>query len=203
MNRIFSLLFVSAILACSVEAQAQSALNVRVRGAIIGLDGHELQVKSRDGRELLIGIADTTKIKSVVAHKLSDIKQGSFIGVTAIRKASHGPLVAREVHIFAESQRGMGEGHYAWDLEPGSTMTNANVDAITKTVAGTELTLSYKDGSQKIIVPRGAPIVSFRPAGKSDLRKGAWIFCIAQQTANGSLTAQHISVGKNGMKPPM
>jgi len=202
-NKACSLLLVSAIVFGSVEAQAQSALSVRVRGTITGFDGHELQVKSRDDKKLHIDITDATKIKTVVAHKLSDIKQGSFVGVTAIRKVMHGPLVAREVHIFPEAQRGVGEGHYAWDLEPGSTMTNANVDAIVHTKAGTELTLSYKEGRRKIIVPRDVPIVSFRPADKSALRKGMQIFCIAQESANGSLKAKHISVGKNGMKPPM
>ncbi len=82
-------------------------------------------------------------------------------------------------------------------------MTNANVDAIVDTNNGKELTLSYKGGSQKIIVRQGVPIVSFKPADKSLLKTGAQIFCITQQAADGSLTAQYISVGENGMKPPM
>ena len=203
MNKIFALLFASAIVFGSVDVQAQSALNVRIRGSISAFDGHELQVRSRNGTDLQIDITEATKIKTIVALGMRDIKRGSFVGVTAIQKVPGGPLVAREVHVFAESQRGMGEGHYAWDLEPGSTMTNANVDAIVNTRNGKELTLGYKGGRQKIIVPRGVPIVTFRPADKSVLKAGARIFCIAQQTADGSLTAQHISVGKNGTKPPM
>jgi hypothetical protein len=203
MNKAGALLLVSAFLFGWVNAEARSALSMRVRGSITDFDGHELRIKTRDGRNLNIGVTNATRIKAIVALKIRDIKRGSFVGVTAITKAPGGPLLAREVHIFAESQRGIGEGHYAWDLEPGSTMTNGNVDAIVDSVNGKELTLSYKGGRQKIIVPKGAPIVAFQPADKSLLKAGAQIFCIAQQTANGSLTAQHVSVGVNGMKPPM
>ncbi|MBI5891464.1 MAG: hypothetical protein HZB47_12475 [Nitrosomonadales bacterium] len=203
MNKAKAILLVSALVLGLMDAQAQSVLNMRVRGAIAGFDGHELQVKTSDGRNLNIGVNGATKIKSVVALKPGDIKRNSFVGVTAVPKVPGGPLLAREVHIFAETQRGMGEGHYAWDLEPGSSMTNANVDAIANTVNGKELTLSYQGGRQKIIVPRGVPVVSFRPANKSVLKKGAQIFCVARQAADGSLTAQHISVGQKGMKPPM
>ena len=107
------------------------------------------------------------------------------------------------MHLFAEAQRGTGEGHYDWDLEPGSSMTNANVDAIVNTNDGKELTLSYKGGSQKIIVPQDVPIVTFKPADESMLKAGAELFIITQQVDDGSLTAQHILVGKDGMKPPM
>jgi hypothetical protein len=203
MNKASTLLLASAILFGWANAETQSTLSIRVRGSITGFSGHELQVKTRDGRNLNIAIAESTKIKVIVALKLSDIKQGSFVGVTAVERVPGDPLLASEVHIFAESQRGMGEGHYAWDLEPGSTMTNANVDAIVNANNGKELTLSYKGGHQNIIVPRGTPIVSFRAADESVLKAGAQIFCIAQQAADGSLAAQYISVGKNGLKPPM
>jgi len=203
MNKAGALLLASAILFGWVNAEAQSTLSARVRGSITGFDGHELQVKTRDGKTLNIAVTEATKIKALVALKMSDIKQGGFVGVTAIPGTSEGSLLAREVHVFSESQRGLGEGHYAWDLEPNSTMTNGNVDAIVNTGNGKELTLGYKDGKKKIIVPKSVPIVSFQSADKSLLKVGALIFCIAQQAADGSLTAQHVSVGMNGMKPPM
>jgi hypothetical protein len=203
LNKIFALLFASAMVFGSVDVQAQSALNARIRGSIFAFDGHELGVRSRDGTNLYIDVTGITKIKTVVVLRMSDIKRGSFVGVTAVQKVPEGPLVAREVHIFAESQRGMGEGHYAWDLEPGSTMTNANVDAIVNNNNGKVLTLGFKGGRQKIYVPKGVPIITFQPADKSVLKTGAQIFCIARQAADGRLTALHISVGKNGAKPPM
>lgn len=202
-NKIRALLITGMVLLALGNAQAQSLPNMRIRGSITAFDGHELQIKTRDGKELKVGIADTTKINVLTALKLKDVKQGSFVGVTAIQHGPGTPLQAREVHLFAPAQRGTGEGHYDWDLEPGSSMTNANVDAIVDTNNGEELKLSYKGGSQQILVTKDVPIVAIKPAGKSLLKVGALIFCIAQQAADGSLTAQHISVGEHGLKPPM
>jgi len=203
MNKIKALLLASTVLFGLANALAQSQPAARIRGAVTGFDGHELQVKTREGKDLKVNVADDTRISVLTALRMSDIKQGSFVGVTAVRHGPGTPLQAREVHLFAPAQRGTGEGHYEWDLEPGSSMTNANVDAIVDTNDGKELTLSYKGGSQKIIVPRGVPIVAFEPADRSLLRTGAQVFIGALQAADGSLTARYISIGQGGMKPPM
>ncbi len=203
MNKVNALVFAGTILFGLTNALAQPQPTIRIRGAVTAFDGHELQVKTREGKELKMNLADDTKVNVLSALKMSDIKQGSFVGVTAIQHGPGTPLQAREVHVFPESLRGTGEGHYDWDLEPGSSMTNANVDAIVNTNTGEELTLSYKGGSQKIVVPKGIPIVTFTPADKSLLKAGARVFIITQQAADGSLTAQRMLVGKNGMKPPM
>jgi hypothetical protein len=200
MNRIKALLLAGWFLLGMVNAMAQAQPTVRIRGVIVEVDGHELQVKTREGKKLKVNIADA-RIKVLSPLRISDIKQGSFVGVTAIRRGT--VLRALEVHLFPEAQRGTGEGHYGWDLEPGSTMTNANVDAIVNTSNGKELTLSYRGGSQKIVVPQGTPIVSFISADKSLLKAGVQVFIIAHQAADGSLTAQRIMAGKDGMKPPM
>jgi len=201
MNRVNALLLLGTLLLACANAQAETS--VRVRGAVTGFDGYTLQVTTRAGKDLKLGVTDSTRISVLFPVKMSDIKQGSFVGVTAIKEGPGAPLQAREVHVFAEAQRGTGEGHYDWDLEPGSSMTNANVDAIVDTNTGKELSLSYKGGKQKIVVPAGVPIVSFKPADKSLLKVGAQIFGIAQQATDGSLSAQRISVGMDGMKPPM
>ena len=106
-------------------AWAQDA--IRIRGAIEGVDGSTYLVKARDGAELKVVLADNPQIASIVKASLSDIKQGTFVGVTAMPKAD-GSQSALEVHIFPEAMRGTGEGHYPWDLRPQSTMTNANVE---------------------------------------------------------------------------
>lgn len=192
-------LFLLAVFSISSPADAAE----RIRGAVTSFDGHLLQVKTRDGREATLSITDSTTISSMVACKMSDIKKGSFVGVTAVPSDSNDWLVAREVHIFPEAQRGTGEGHYDWDLEPGATMTNANVEATVTYRKGKELVLGYKGGSQKIMVPIGVPIVTFKPGDKSLLKNGAQVFVIAQAAADGSLSALRISVGKNGVRPPM
>ncbi len=191
----------SALAQAPASAPANTPPNVKVRGAVTGFDGRELQVKSREGKALKLVVSDSTRISVLSPLKMSDIKQGGFVGVTAILRG--GTLQALEVHVFPESLRGTGEGHYDWDLEPGSSMTNANVDAIVSTNTGEELTLSYKGGSQKIVVPKGVPIVTFTPGDKSLLKPGAKVFIVTEQAADGSLTALRMAVGKDGMKPPM
>ena len=135
---------------------------VRVRGTIERLDGSTYVVKTRDGAELKVAVADNPQIAGVVKASLSDIKQGSFVGVTAMPQAD-GSQRALEVHIFPEAMRGTGEGHYPWDLRPQSTMTNANVEQVVTATDGQTLTLKYKDGEKKIFVPANTPIVVYVP----------------------------------------
>lgn len=203
MGKLKALLLAGAILLGMANALAQPQIFVRVRGAVTGFDGHELQVKTRAGKALKIGVGEGTGISVLSEIEMRDIRQGSFVGVTAIRREAGKPLVALEVHLFPEAQRGAGEGHREWDLEPGSTMTNANIEAIVDTNDGKELMLVYQGGSQKIVVPPGTPLVTFRPADKSLLKAGAQVFISASQASDGSLTAQRIQVGEGGMKPPM
>lgn len=183
-----------------VPAQAFAA--ERVRGTIAGVSDHQLWVKTRGGKDLQVNLADDTHINTLAALRMSDIKRGRFVGVTAIPGPGDA-LRALEVHVFPEAQRGTAEGHYDWDLEPGSTMTNANVEAAVDTNNGKELTLSYKGGRQKIVVPPNTPIVTFVPGDRSLLKTGAQVFIVAQPAADGRLTAQRIHVGKDGLGPPM
>ncbi|HET7832639.1 MAG TPA: hypothetical protein VFK88_06705 [Gallionella sp.] len=202
MGRIYALL-VSMVLLLPAAAPAEQQATVRIRGTVAAVAGNELQVKTREGNDLKLDMTDSTKVNVLKPIKMEDIKEGSFVGVTAIQTGPGTPLLAREVHLFPEVQRGTGEGHREWDLEPGSSMTNANVDAIVSTNNGKELKLSYKGGRQQIVVPQGIPLVTFRSGDKSLLKAGVKVFIIAQKAADGRLVAQHIQVGKDGIAPPM
>ena len=148
-----------AMMASSIgTASAQDT--VRVRGTIERIDGSTYVVKARDGAELKVALADNPQIAGVVKASLSDIKQGSFVGITGMPQAD-GSQRALEVHIFPEAMRGTGEGHYPWDLRPQSTLTNANVEQVVTAVEGQTLTLKYKDGEKKIFVPANTPIVVY------------------------------------------
>lgn len=175
----------------------------RIRGAVTRFSGHELQVRTRGGADLKINVPDGARINTLAALGVGDIRSGSFVGVTAIPSGRGNTLMALDVHVFPEAQRGTGEGHYEWDLEPGSTMTNATVEATVDTRDGRELTLSYRGGRQRIVVPPKAPIVTFAPGDRSLLRAGARVFIVAEPAADGSLTAQRIHVGRDGIGPPM
>jgi Domain of unknown function (DUF5666) len=175
---------------------------VRVRGTIERIDGSTYVVKARDGVELKVALADNAQIAGVVKASLSDIKQGSFVGVTAMPKAD-GSQSALEVHIFPEAMRGTGEGHYPWDLRPQSTMTNANVEQVVTAVDGQTLTLKYKDGEKKIFVPTSTPIVVYVQGDKSDLKPGAKVFIAAIKQPDGTLQGRAWRVGRDGVTPPM
>ena len=175
---------------------------VRVRGTIERLDGSTYVVKARDGAELKVALADNPQIAGVVTASLSDIKQGSFVGVTAMPRAD-GSQSALEVHIFPEAMRGTGEGHYPWDLRPQSTMTNANIEQVVTATDGQTLTLKYKDGEKKIFVPANTPIVVYVPGDKSDLKPGAKVLHRRVKQPDGTLQGRAWRVGREGVTPPM
>jgi hypothetical protein len=183
-------------------ASAQDAPPVRVRGTIERVDGAVYIVKARDGAELKITAAEKPQIAGIIKASLSDIKQGSFVGVTAMPEAD-GSLTALEVHIFPEAMRGTGEGHYPWDLQPKSTMTNANVEDVVSAVIGQTLTLKYKDGEKKILVSPTTPIVTYVPGDANDLKPGAKVFIIAVKQPDGTLQGRAWRVGRDGLMPPM
>ncbi len=192
-----------ALLFAASVATAQAPDIVRVRGTIGGVDGPILSVKGRDGTPLRVKLADGARILAVDRMSLADVKQGVFVGITAMPQPD-GTQKAVEIHIFPETLRGTGEGHRPWDLMPNSTMTNANIDSAVVSADGQELVLKYKDGEKKFIVPASVEVVMFAPAAVADLKPGEKVFVVAgKKQADGSIEAPSIVVGRNGVNPPM
>jgi len=193
----------SLLLASSASFAQQQSPTVRVRGTVENADGPMLTVKSRGGQtRYKLKMVDDVAVRGVVKASLSDIKQGSFIGVTGMPQAD-GSQKAMEIHIFPEALRGTGEGHRPWDLAPNSTMTNATVAQMVKGVQGHEISLKYKDGEKKIVVAQNTAIVAYVPADKGELRPGAKIVAAASKKEDGTLEAATIAVGRDGITPPM
>ena len=175
---------------------------VRVRGTIDRVEGDVYVVKARDGAELKVTLADKAPVTAVVKASLADVKQGSYVGIASMPQ-SDGSQKALEVLIFPEAMRGVGEGHYGWDLQPASMMTNGNVEQTVTSVDGQVITVKYKDGEKKIVVPPEVPIVSFVPGDKNELKPSAAIFvAAAKPQPDGSVQAPRIAVGR-GIVPPM
>ena len=194
---------VSMLLFAGSMAAAQTPETVRVRGTIESIDGSTLSVKTRDGAMLKVKLTDDAKVLAVDKKTIADVKQGVFVGITAM-PLPDGSQKAVEIHIFPEALRGTGEGHRPWDLMPNSTMTNANIDSEVASADGKELVLKYKDGEKKFIVPANVEVVMFAPAALSDLKPGEKIFiAAAKKTADGSVEAPRVVVGRNGVNPPM
>jgi len=202
-RRAFGAAGFALLLATSVSF-AQQPPPVRVRGTVEAVDGPVLTVKSRDGHTTYkVKLTDNAAVRGIVKAALSDIKDNSFIGVTGMPQ-SDGSQKAVEIHIFPEPMRGTGEGHRPWDLAPNSTMTNATVAQMVKAVDGDVITLKYKDGEKKIVVTPQTEIVTYVPGSKDDLKPGAKIFIAgAAKKDDGTLEAASISVGRDGVTPPM
>lgn len=179
-------------------AAAQAQTNVRIRGTITGIDGKVLSVKSREGNDLRIELADNLTVAVAKKVAFDDIKKGDYVGATTL-PGPNGTPVAVEVHYLAPTTP---EGQLAWDLQPGSTMTNANVDSMVVATGVRELTLAYKGTTQKIVVPETAALVRTVPGARADLVVGEYVFIGAQQATDGTLSAARVQVSKDGVKPP-
>jgi hypothetical protein len=199
MKKIAILFFAGAFVLASVTAGAQTPM--RIRGTVTGLNGNVLSVKSRDGKDLKIDLSDKTAVVAAKALTLADIKPGDFVG-PASRKRPDGTLEAISVQVFPAALRGVvPEGHMPWDLEPGSLMTNATVAGVVQASGGRELTLEYKGGSQKVLVPENVPIFTTVPGDRSLLVPGAYIFTVARAAPDGTISTMRISVSKGGVRP--
>jgi hypothetical protein len=199
--RFVASLLATAILGLSFAASAQNT-TVRLRGAITAIDGKTVTIAVRDGTTADVKLADNWTVNLVTPLTLADVKQGSFVGIAS--SGTDADRTALEVLVFPEAMRGTGEGHYAWDLQPNSMMTNANVATVASASDGQTLKLDYKGGgSQTIKVKPGTPIVTFQPGRQSDAKVGAKVFVIAQKAPDGSMTAARLGVGKDGLTPPM
>lgn len=193
MKKLF-LLAVSTLLFASLSVQAQ---NMRVRGTISSLDGDVLAVKTREGKDIKIQLAPDAQVVTTKKVSAGEFKPGSYVGVTSL-KGPDGRLVAKRVHALGPQVPQM---HGAWDGLPNSTMTNSNITSITKAGSGNELTLTNKEGEQKILVNAETEYYNFVPGTRADLKRGETIFTGARVDGD-KILAQRITVSKDGVKPP-
>jgi hypothetical protein len=201
LRRIGAALAAMGLLAATAVS-AQNAPPVRVRGTIASINGQDLTVTSRDGSTVAVKLAPDYAVTAVVKADMPDITIGKFVGIAALPQGSE-PERALEVLIFPEAARGSGEGHYAWDLMPESTMTNATITESVDKVDGRTLTLKHKDGETRIAVPSNVPIVTFAPGDRNLLVADAGVMVPAAKQPDGTFTASRILVGKDRVKPPM
>ncbi len=197
------LIALAMVAASTAFAIAQKApVPTRVRGAIETVDGDTLTVKSRAGEDVKLHMAADIRIVGITKISLADIKVGSFIGTTTV-PGPDGLPTAVEVHVFPENMRGTGEGSRPYDLKPNSTMTNATVSESVVGNDGHTLLVKYKDGEKKVLVTPETPVVTYVPADKADLKAGAKVIAFMKQLPDGSFETNRVSVGRDGLTPPM
>jgi hypothetical protein len=192
-------LLASALLFAAVAVPA-SAQDMRLRATVEKVDGSTYIVKDRDGVEQKLTTTDQPLYVAIVRVSMADIKPGMFVGSAGMMQPD-GTQKAIEVHIFPESMRGTGEGHYDWDLKPASKMTNGNVEQSVSGVDGPVLSVKYKDGEKKLVVTPETVVVSYVPGNKDEVTPGTKVFVAAKKQLDGTFQAPRITYGRNGAGP--
>jgi len=188
-----------ALMCSALPVSAQET--VRIRGTVERIDGPVYVVKNRDGAEVKLTLTDNPLFVAIVPAKMADIKQGMFVGSAGMMQPD-GTQKAIEVHIFPESMRGTGEGHYDWDLLPKSKMTNGNVEQAVTGIDGPLLSVKYKDGEKKLMVTPETVVVTYEIGRKEEVQPGTRIFvAAAKKQPDGTVQAPRITYGRNGQGP--
>ena len=195
-------LAVVSVLASPVWAQ-QSPTPTRIRGTIESVDGKTMSIKTREGTDVKVNMTDDIAVVGIAKTSLSEIKQGSYIGVSGMPQPD-GSQKALAIHIFPEAMRGAAEGVRAWDLRPNSTMTNATVAQTVAGVDGQVIDVKYKDGEKKVLVTPETAVVTYVAGDRNDLKPGIKIFVgAAKKQPDGTVQTPRITYGKDGLTPPM
>jgi hypothetical protein len=188
-----------ALVCIVLPASAQES--IRVRGTIERIEGPVYVVKNRDGAEVKLTVTDNPQFVAIAPSKIADIKPGMFVGSAGTMQPD-GIQKAIEVHIFPESMRGIGEGHYDWDLKPGTKMTNGNVEQSVAAVDGPILSVKYKDGEKKLLVTPETVVVTYVMGSKDELKPGTKIFvAAAKKQPDGTMQTPRITYGRDGAGP--
>ena len=187
-----------ALMCAALPVSAQET--VRIRGTIERVEGPIFVVKNRDGAEVKLTVTDNPLFVAIVKSTTADIKPGMFVGSTGMTQPD-GSQKAIEVHIFPESMRGTGEGHYDWDLKPQTKMTNGNVEQAVTGVDGPVLSVKYKDGEKKLVVTPETVVVTYVAGNKDEVKPGTKVFVAAKQRSDGTFQAPRITYGRNGAGP--
>ena len=193
-------LLVFLVLVSGVSA-AQDHPPVRLRGTVENFVDPSLVIRERSGKKFTMTLPEETGIVEVIPTDITSVQPGAYIGTAAVARAD-GKLVSLEVVIFPEFARGTGEGHFPWDLQPESSMTNATVAELSRSSDGRTLKLHYKDGEKTVIVPDGVPVVTLRPGSRVLIVPGAKLFAVVEPVDDGYIV-RRLMVGRNGVEPPM
>ncbi|HZZ68009.1 MAG TPA: hypothetical protein VFE18_07530 [Phenylobacterium sp.] len=194
----------AVLLLAAASAQAQAPGPTVVRGKVVALSANELTVKAeRGGADEKIALAPTWSVAVMKPVAIDAIQPGSFIGTSEIPNAD-GTGRSLEVHVFPPGVK-MGEGHYAWDLKPGSMMTNGTVGKVVAGKKGSrELDVTYNNQpARHITVPANVPVVQITMGTREALKPGLPVFMVVQKRPDGTLAAGSVSIGEHGAKPPM
>ncbi len=189
----------AATVLVGVLLSAPAFAQAHIRGTLTAAKDGTISVQTAKGGTESIKLANDAGLFLVTTVDMSAIQAGKFVGITSVEQ--DGKRVAREVHVFDESLRGLAEGHYPWDLESKpNMMTNANIAKIEEVGTDRVVRLNYARGEQTITIPTSATVVAFDKAPADQLAVGRKVFVVVKE--DGSEAAA-VVIGAEGVKPPM
>ena len=201
-RRLLLTLLGSLSIACgAASAQTPAPGPARIRGTVDAVTTEGLDLTTRSGAKMHVVLPATFRVVSVIKAKIGDVEPGSYIGSAAAPQPD-GTLRALEVTVFPPTMKGAGQGSYAWDLGPTTSMTNGSVGKL-ETTNGRTMTLDYGSGEKKIVIPDDVPIVALALADRNVIVAGAHVIVNGTRGADGTVTAGSVNVGKDGLVPPM
>src|ERR1700731_869057 len=199
MSRTLWVPIAAATVLVGVVLSAPAFAQAHIRGTLTAAKDGTISVQTAKGGTESIKLASDAGLYLVTTADMGAIQAGKFVGITSIEQ--DGKRVAREVHVFDESLRGLAEGHYPWDLESKpNMMTNANISKVEEVGTDRVLVLNYKGGEQTIPIPPNATVVAFDKAPAHQLAVGRKVFIVMNK--DGSEDAA-VVIGAGGGKPPM
>lgn len=193
---------ISTLALCLSTFSAAAQQTQRVHGIVAALGDGKLTVKTEDGESVPVMLKPHYALVGIVKASVSDIKQGTFIGVGG-RPQADGTIKAIQVFVFPESMRGRGEGHRPWGVLPETTMTNATVESMVTSANGPDIRLKYPGGEKETVIPADANVITAVAVDKSALTTGAEVAMVAEKQSDGSLQADRVSVAMKGAKLPL
>ena len=199
MSRTLWVPIAAAALLVGVLDSAPAFAQAHIRGTLTASKDGTISVQTVKGGTESIKLANDAGLFLVTTTDMSAIQTGKFVGITSVEQ--DGKRVAREVHVFDESLRGLAEGHYPWDLESKpNMMTNANIAKIEEVGTDRVVRLNYARGEQTITIPTSATVVAFDKAPADQLAVGRKVFVVMKKDGP---EAAAVVIGAEGVKPPM
>jgi hypothetical protein len=199
MPRTFWVPIAAATVLVGVLFSAPAFAQAHIRGTLTAVKDGTISVQTAKGETESIKLASDAGLFLVTVADMGAVQTGKFVGITSTEE--DGKRVAREVHVFDESLRGLAEGHYPWDLEgKPNMMTNANIAKIEEVGTDRVVKLNYARGEQTITIPTSATVVAFTKAPADQLAVGRKVFIVMKKD---SPEAAAVVIGAEGVKPPM
>lgn len=186
--RLVLVAFAVALFSAPALAANPPAPPAPVMGTVVSLSGHTLVIKAADGKQTSVTLSPQARVSRTKVGTIADIKSGEFIGCTAV-EGPDGKLRAQEVHIFPESMRGTGEGHYPWGNQAKTTMTNGNVKQMEGVADGHVIKVTYKNGDKTgettIAIVPSTRVTIIETATLADLKPGTNVTVYMANGADG------------------